>query len=182
MSGGTPNPLGAGTLGMARQGDEQMTSVRGHTAALPISYSICISLHAASVALTYTIERNNVAQLLCYYLISPTGAFSINGDATIIAPDQITYTPRPVAQRTLLAGAVLQGFKSMTWQYSTLQLAEWMHLVSYYNPQSPTVTLTYPDETGTWVQRQAQMLPPNYGQQETVVLSGASFTFTGLLW
>ncbi len=181
MSGGIPNPLGAGTLGMARLGDEQMTLSRGHTSVLGVSYTISVSLHASALSVNYTVQKNNVAPLLVYYLISPLSVFSINGDATIIAPDQITYTPRPVTARTLLAGPILQGYKTMTWQWTTLQLPEWQHLISFYNPQSPGVTLTYPDETGTWVNRQVELLPPNFGQQQTVVLEGASMTFTGLL-
>ncbi len=176
-----PNPLGVGTLGMARLGDEQMTLSRGRTSVLGVSYSISVSLHAASVAVNYSVQKNNVTPLLVYYLISPLSVFSINGDATIIAPDQITYTPRPVTARTLLAGPILQGYKTMTWQWTTLQLSEWQHLASFYNAQSPGVTLTYPDETGTWVQRAVTMIPPQYGQQQTVVLEGMSMTFTGLL-
>lgn len=178
MSG---NPLGQGVFGQARLGDEQNTNVFPRRNALGITYTIVQSQHSTSLALSYTLQRNLRAPLVLYYLIGPTLAFAINGDTTIVAPDQITYTPRPVTNYALSGQPLLQGFKTMAWTWTTIQEPEAMHLLSFYDPQNPQVLLSYPDETGTWVQRQVFMLPPNYGAQETVSVTGLVLTFTGLL-
>lgn len=177
---GTANPLGRATFGMARLGDLSMTATRGHALPLGLSYVISPSKYAKPFGVTYVIQKANVGVCLLYYLITPPSNFAINGDGTIIAPDQVTYTPRPVVGRSLLANPLLQGYSTMTWAYSVLQLSEYNHLLSFYNAQSPKVLLTFPDNTGTWVQRNANMLPPAYGLLETVQVTNVSLVFTGL--
>lgn len=147
---------------------------------MSVQYTIVSTQFGVAVPVTYTIERANVSPLLLYYLITPPANFAINGDGSIIAPDQLIYTPRPVAGRTLIAGPLLQGYEQMTWIYTTMQPAEFTHLLSFYDPTNPVVTLTYLDKTGTWVQRRAYMHPPTYGTRETVAVNGVSLVFTGL--
>jgi hypothetical protein len=171
------NPLGNGVLAQARLGDESMVTTRGLSVGLPISYTVSISKYGAGLPLSYTVQRSPNNPLLLYYVISPTSAFAINGDSTIISPDRITYSPRPVTARTLLAEPIIQGYRVMNWQYSTIEPDKWAHLVSYYNPQQPVVTLTYPDDRGSWAQTQARMLPPVWGSWETMLVSGASLSF-----
>jgi hypothetical protein len=175
------NTLGRGVLGQVRLGDEaQATTLRPLGAALSLSYSISVSQHNAALTLTYTIERDNVGPLLLYYTICPTPAFSINGDATIISPDKVTYTPRSVVGHTLLGMPVLQGYATLTWSYSALQQDEYAYLVAFYHEGNPTVLITYPDDMGVWQQRQAVMRPPVYGTASTVVYSNVSLTFSRL--
>lgn len=181
MSLSAPQTLGSFALGMARLGDDEQVLSRQRTSVLSTSATLSSSKYALGLATSATIQRNHIAQVLTYCLVTTQGSFSLNGDTTIVAPDQVTYTPRAITGRTLLAQPLLQGYKTMQWYYSTIEPQEWQKLVSFYNPQSPTVTVTYLDENGIWVQRQAELLPPNYGQQQTVVVSGAFLTFTGLL-
>ena len=171
------NPLGHGVLAQARLGDESMVATRGLVASLSLSYTITFSKYAVALPLTYTVQRSPNNPLLLYYVISPTSAFAINGDSTIIAPDRITYTPRPVSARTLLAEPIIQGYRVMNWLYSAIEPQNWSYLVAYYNQQSPVVTLTYPDDRGNWAQTQARMLPPSWGSWETMLVSGASLSF-----
>lgn len=174
------NTLGKGVLAQIRLGDGLATQVRPLTNAMGLSYTISSSQKAQSCPLTYSIQVGNVAPMLLYYLIAPGGAFAINGDATIVAPDVAQHVPRPVTARTLIAEPLLQGYKSMNWNYQVLQLAEYSQLLSYYNPQSPVVLLTYPDETGTWQQCEAVMHPPQYGSQKTLYYYDVVLTFTRL--
>jgi hypothetical protein len=171
-------PLGKGALAQVRLGDEQTTNSRPLSAALGLTCTISASQYSAALGLTCTIQRANVASLLLYCVIVPASAFAINGDGTIIAPDQITYTPRDVVGRTLSANPLLQGYASMTWNYSKLQLAEFTQLLSYYNPLSPVVLVTSPDENGNWIQQQLVMHPPTYGSQSTVIMNNVALTFT----
>lgn len=175
------NPLGQGMLGQSRLGDGSTSARRGYTQALAVTYRASGSKYAAALGVTYRAQKANTAPLLVFYTAIPLSVFSINGDATIVAPDQVTYTPRPVAARTLFGQPLLQGYRTMTWTYSELRQAEWKYLVSFYNPASPQVLVTYLDEHGIWVQRQVEMLPPTYGTQQTVEVQGAQLSFTGLL-
>ena len=120
--------------------------------------------------------------MMLYYTISPQEFISINGDSSIIAPDQITYTPRIVSNRTVVGTPQLQNYKTMTWAWSVLSVSEYSDLIAHYNPNNPIVTLVYPDETGTWVQRQAVIHPPSYGTQSTQFVNNVSMTFTRLLY
>lgn len=177
--GGSPMSTALGTriLGMARLGDGQALLIFPRSSALPVTYTVTLSKYGVPIAITYIVERRNVAPLLIYYQIAPPTQFAINGNGNIIKPDQVTYTLRPVANRTLLGGPLLQGIPSVTWNYAVLQIDEFDLLVSLYNPQAPLVTLTYPDETGTWRQVQAVMQPPTYGTRQTVVVYNVSFSF-----
>ena len=173
----TKHPLATGMLGEIRVGHQLASGLRPLTSAVPVTYTIANSQHSATTRVTYTVLKGGSSTIQVYYTCTSTSVFSINGDGTIIAPDQVTYTPRPVVAHTLIAQPLLQGYRMMTWTYTVLQEFEAMHLLSFYNPVSPMVLLTYPDENGLWVQRQASMLPPNYGQQETVTVSGFSLVF-----
>jgi hypothetical protein len=170
-------PLGAAILAQARLGDGKETTLRPRASSLPITYTIAISKYVAVVPITYTIERRNVAPLLLYYQLIPPTQFAINGNASLINPDHVTYTLRPVANRTLIGGPLLQGIPSITWNYAVLQIDEYDALLALYTPQNPLVVLTYPDESGIWQQRQAVMQPPTYGTRQTVVVTDIALTF-----
>lgn len=175
-------PIGLGLLGQSRYGDQSTVQLIPHRASLGLSYSITASKYSLGLGLSYTLQRPNTGPLLLYYLITPPSNFALNGDGSIIRPDQITYQPRTVAARTLLGGPLLQGYASMSWQYSVLQWSEFSQLVSFYNAANPVVRVTYPDEQGTWVQKSAVMHPPTYGTMTMgKVVIGVSFTFTRLL-
>lgn len=175
-----PQPLGRGLLGQERFGDQGSTATIPRPNALGVTYTISLSGNWSPLQVTYTVQAANVAPLLVYYLITPPSRFAINGDGSIVRPDQVAYIPRPVASRSLVGGPFLQGYKTMSWTWTTLQVAEFNKLIGFYNPQSPIVQITYPDETGTWVQRQAVMLPPQYGTQSTISVSDVVFTFSRL--
>ena len=166
---------------MARFGDLSSSGVRAYAYGLAVSYTVVPSQYAAPLHVTYRIEGPGVAPMLVYYLVVPPTGFTINGDATIVSPDMVNYIPRPVTGRTLLAEPLLQGFRTMTWTWSVLRESEAEHLFSFYDPQNPWVILVYPDETGTWRQVRAAMLPPQYGVRETVSVTNVVLTFTGLL-
>lgn len=174
------NTIGQGVLAQVRYGDEQATALRPLTQAIGLSYTVSTSRFAAPLALAYTIMRPNVASMQLFYTIAPLVPFAINGDSTIVKPDQMVHSPRPVVARTLIAGPQIQGYKTVTWTYSVLQLAEYNHLISFYNPRNPVVLLTYPDENGVVVQRNATMHPPAYGTQTTVTMTSVSFIFTNI--
>lgn len=173
----TTHPLGNGMIGQVRLGDELASNLRPLTTAIPVTYTITFSKYAEAVGVTYTIQAPNTAIMQVYYVVAPPQHFAINSDATIIAPDQVQYNPRSVLARSLLATPLLQGYETMIWTYTVLQEHEAQHLLSFYNPLSPQVLLTYPDDNGVWVQRTASMLPPNEGQRETVTISGLTLTF-----
>lgn len=164
--------------GLSRFGDGLRISLLPKQNALGISYVITPSMYASPIPASYTIQRPNTVPLLAYYLITPPSRFSINGDGSIIRPDQINYALRPVTARTLLAGPILQGYETMTWTYSVLSWSEWNRIISHYSPASPVVTLVYPDATGTWAQRQATMHPPAYGTMQTFLIYNATLSFS----
>jgi hypothetical protein len=170
-------PLGSAVLGQTRLGDGSETMLRPRATPLLLTYTVTQSKYAQPLAITYTVERRNVAPLLIYYAISPATNFAINGNGAFISPDQVTYTLRPVANRTLIGGPLLQGVPQVTWTYSVLQIDEFDTLIAFYNPQNPLVLLTYPDETGTWQQRQAIMQPPTYGTRQTIAVYNVAFPF-----
>ncbi len=174
------NPLGHNVLGQARYGDLSLNSIRSLTSAITVSYTTVGSPFATALSVSYSAQWTRGNTLLIYYLTTPTPAFSINGDTTIISPDRITYVPRPVVSRTLIAGPILQGYDSMQWTYTVLMGTEFTHLFSFYDPTNPVVTLVFPDKTGTWVQRQVVMHPPTYGSRTTVVVNNAVLSFTRL--
>lgn len=173
----TTHPLGRGMIGQVRLGDELASGLRPHSAALLATYTITGSQYGRALSATYTIQATQAAVLLAYYTIAAPSFFAINGDATIIAPDQVTYIPRSVSAHTLLAQPLLQGYENMVWTYTQLQQAEAAALLAHYDPTNPQVVLTYPNADGLWVQRTVSMLPPNYGVQETVSVSGLTLTF-----
>lgn len=175
----TKEPIGLILPGQTRYGDGSTNALYPHVAALPITYTISISKYASALPITYTLQKAHTASLLIYYLVTPVGDFAINGDSTIIRPDRITYTPRPVSARTLLGSPLLQGYQSMTWTYSVLRWSEFQQIIQYYNPLSPTVVLTYPDQNGTWMQKSVVMHPPNYGDMTIgQVVVDVALTFT----
>lgn len=171
------NPLGTGSLGQVRIGDKSMAGVLPRSTALGLTFTVSESKYNLPLGLTYTAQANNVAILQLYFLATPPQGFSINGDTTIVTPDQVTIAPRPVVGRTLFANPLLQGYQIMTWTYTLLQQAEAQHLISFYNPASPQVTLVYINDEGTWVQRRATMVPPNLGNLETVAVEGFALQF-----
>lgn len=171
------NPFGKGLLGQVRYGDELAGGVLPRSAALGLSYSIATSKYSVAMGLTYTVQVANVGILQLYYQITPATAFALNGDASIVAPDQVTYTPRQVYAHDLLASPLFGGFAGVTWTYSTILPQEAQHLLSFYDPTNPVVLLTYPSEDGIWIQRQATMIPPNYGSRETVTVQGLVLSF-----
>jgi len=171
------HPLALGILGADRLGDGSGSTLRLLTSSLGLTATISTSQYGVALGLTATIVSPFARPLLLYSLITPLFGFSINNDQTIIAPDQMTFPLRPVTARTLLGGPQLQGFEQVVWSYTILQLGEYAHLLSFYNPQSPQVTIVFPDKTGTWVKRAAVMRPPAYGTQTTVVVTGVVLTF-----
>jgi hypothetical protein len=171
------NPFGLGVLGRERFGDQQAGGTLPRSTAMGLSFTVAASKYSVPMGLTYTLQANNVAILQLYYLIAPPTQFAINGDASIISPDQVTYTPRQVAARDLLGNPLFGGYAGVTWTYTLLQQVEAQYLLAFYNPVSPVVTLTYPSEDGLWVQRRASMLPPNYGSWETISVTGLTLTF-----
>lgn len=174
-------PLGQLLYGQARYGDGSTVSLLPRLNALSISYVISPSKYTVPLGITYTVEYGNTTPLLIYYLITPPSNFAINGDGSIIRPDRITYTPRPVTARTLLGGPYLQGYRTVTWSYTVLQWTEFQQIISHYDPTNPVVTLTYPDETGTWVQRSVVMHPPQYGDMTNFIISNVILSFTRIL-
>jgi hypothetical protein len=171
-------PLGQNILGISRLGDDLTTLLYPRSNALALSYTLAPSQFALPLPITYTIQKPHVAPLLLYYLITPVTNFAINGDGSIIAPDRVTPVLPPVAGRTLTAAPLLQGFPQIAWQYTALSWSEWQALIAHYDPNNTVVTITYPDETGFWVQRQAVMHPPSYGEMSTVLILNATLSFS----
>ncbi len=173
----TVSGLGTWIYGQPRYGDGLGISLLPRKQAMGITYSISPSKYAVAMGLTYTVQRPHTAPLLLYYLISQPSQFSINGDSSFVNPDQITPVPIPAVARTLLASPILQGMKVITWTWSVLAWSEWQKIIAHYNPNSPIVTIGYPDETGTWVMRQAVLHPPTYGQMQTMYVYAAALSF-----
>ena len=170
-------PLARGVLAQARTGDGLETQLRPLTNALSVSYTISLSKYGVAFSATYVVENANVAPLLLYYQVAPPADFTINGNGFIVQPDQVTYTLRPIANRTLIGGPLLQGVPQVIWTYSVMNIDEFDLLIGFYNPQSTLVTITYPDENGAWVQRKAVMVPPTYGSRQTTMVYGVALTF-----
>lgn len=173
--------LGTGVFGLDRLGDGNQNLLVAQRNALAVTYSIVPFKYNVPLTVTWTVQRAAASALLVYYLVTPTPDFAIDGDTSIIKPDKITYTPRSVSGRTLVGGPVLQGYSVMSWQYSVLSWSEWNQLISHYNPLDPVVLLTWPDEYGTWQQKNVVMLPPTYGGMTTLLVTGAVLSFTRLV-
>jgi hypothetical protein len=168
-------------FGQPRYGDELGISLLPRVNAMGLSYIIVASKYAVPMGLTYTIQRPHTAPMLIYYLIVPPSNFTINGDGSIINPDQMNYGPRPVVARSLLATPIEQGLDAVTWSWAILSWPEYKQIVSHYNPVSPIVTIGYIGEDGNWAQRQAVMHPPTYGHMETMLFYDTSILFSILL-
>lgn len=173
---GTTSPLWI--LGVSRFGDGLGIAYYPRNNALNLSYTASPSKYSVACGVTYTIQRYHTSILMIYYLVAPPSRFSINGDSSIIRPDQMTPTPRPVVARTLLASPVEQGFESVTWNYTVLSWPEFNQIISHYNPNSPIVTIGFPDKSGTWVLRQAVFHPPAYGEMQTKLIHNVSLSFS----
>jgi hypothetical protein len=165
-------------LGVSRFGDGLGIAYYPRTNTLSLSYTASPSKYSVPMGVTYTIQRYHTSILMLYYLVAPPSRFSINGDSSIIRPDQMTPVLRPVVARTLLAAPVIQGFEGVTWTYSVLQWSEFNQIISHYNPNSPIVTIGFPDKTGTWVLRQAVFHPPVYGEMQTKLIYNVSLSFS----
>lgn len=169
--------IGQSLFGLARFGDGRFTFRLATSKACQITYSIGASKYQSSLALSYTIERKGVVPLFLFYRIAAATVFSINGQTGFIRPDHIIYTPHPVVGYTLLGAPLLQGYQSMSWSYVALRMNEYATLLAFYNAQQPEVLVTYPDENGTWQQRNLVMYPPSFGSQQQTMLYGVTFTF-----
>ena len=169
--------FGSAVLAQARPGDGQLLAGRPLAAALAMSYQIGSIQRQVALAVSYTIERKNVAPLLVYYQIVPPSVFLLAGQPLPVQPDHVSYAPAPVVGRTLLGGPLLQGYKQMAWSYSVLPWKLYSQMLALYNPQQPLIAACYPDENGTWVQRTIVMHPPSYGTQQTVLVYDVTFTF-----
>lgn len=165
-------------LGVSRFGDGLGIAYYPRSNALNISYTASPSKYNVACGITYTIQRPHTSILMIYYLVSPPSRFSINGDSSIIRPDQMTPTPVPVVARTLLASPIQQGFEGVTWNYTVLQWSELNQILSHYNPNAPIVTIGFPDKTGAWVLRQAVFHPPIYGEMQTKLFHNVSLSFS----
>lgn len=177
---GTTRTAGTSVYGLARFGDGLAISISPKKNAMGISYTITPSQNAQPLGITYTIQKANTAPLLLYYLITPPTNFAINGDGFIKKPDRVTYTPRPVVSRTVIGGPILQGFPLLVWSYAILSWSDLQSFAKYYDPNNPIVTIIYPDETGTWVQRQAVMHPPSFGDMVTMLVTNVVLSFSVL--
>ena len=169
---------GTSVYGLARFGDGLAVSIKPKKNAMGISYSITPSKHAQPMGVTYTVQKPNTAPMLIYYLVTPPSTIAINGDGSIKKPDRVTYTPRPVAGRTLIGGPLLQGYPLVTWSYTVLSWSDLQSFMKYYNPTNPIVTVIYPDETGTWIQRLGVMHPPTFGDMQTMLVTNVSISFS----
>jgi hypothetical protein len=170
--------LGTWLYGPSRYGEGLGIALYPKTNVLGITYTTSISKYAVPIGVSYTIQRPRTAPMLVYYLVTPPSQFTINGDGSIINPDQVSYVPIPVTARTLLASPILQGLKGITWSYAVLAWADFNRIAIHYNSKSPIVTIGYPDETGTWALRMAVMHPPVYGTMQTMYVYNASFSFS----
>lgn len=163
--------------GTTRLGDGLESTLRPHAIALALTYTVVISKYAVPLQITATVERRDVAPLLLYYLVTSPSDFAINGISSIVQPDHVTYTLRPVVGRTLIAGPLLQGVPMVVWNYAVLSVDEFNAIINLYNPQNPLVTITYPDENGTWLQKKAVMEPPSYGNRQTMFVFDLALSF-----
>jgi hypothetical protein len=111
---------------------------------------------------------------------SPIQTFSINADTSIPKPVTVSYARPPQVGTDLSGVGVVQGYSSVQWQYPLLADHDIALLMGHYHPDSPQVTLTFPDEFGSWVQLAGMMQPPSLGSRSTIVHNGVSLTFTHL--
>lgn len=172
--------VGSVLPGATRLGDGRVVFIRPLSRSVPVSYNIVTSKYGVSLPTSYSIIGRKVAPILAMYQTIPQFEFAINGDGSIINPDQLTYQLPQATGRTLLGGPLIQSYRSMVWTYSMLSWPEFQKLLSFYNPTNPVVLLTYPNEQGLWVQRQAVMLPPAYGTQQGPLVYGVTLSFTRL--
>jgi hypothetical protein len=178
MPGSQANaPVGKFLPALSVLGNGGYTFQRPVSQALQISYTIGISKYTSALQISYTIEKKHVTPLMLYYEIAPATTFALNSDEHIIKPDHITYTPAPVTGHTLIGGLLIQGYRQMTWTYAALRWSEFQHLLSFYNPQSPRVKVTFLDEYGNWVTQSLMMRAPTYGSQQQMMIYDVSLVF-----
>jgi hypothetical protein len=173
-----PYPFGKEVIGSSRFGDGYLFSYYPRKGTCALSYTLSCSQYGSAVPLSYLIQTRNTAPLLLYYQVAAPSRFAINGDASIVRPDRVQYIPRSVTGRTLLGSPVLTGFSTVIWSYATLSWNEYHQIVAHYQPQASTVTITYPDEQGNWVQKPAVMHPPSYGVMSTMLVNTVVLTFS----
>lgn len=132
---------------------------------LPVQYYV-LPQGSFTVDVLYDIEHVDHFGLAIYYLVGPAhNTFAINGTTEIPAPETMRYIPPGQLGLDLSLGVVIQGYAAVSWSWASLSYSEAETLLSFYNPQAPQVTVTYPNEQGFWVTRNAMMQPPQIGQR-----------------
>jgi hypothetical protein len=148
------------------------------SAGLALAYAVAPNVQSG-LSLQYSVQASSFAGLPILYTIVPVAQqISINGNTAIPLPEQIQYTLIPTSYADLMGRPVQQGFRSMVWTWTDMTDAEIALIMQLYNPTSPTVTVVYPDETGAWVIRSAELMPPVLGTRATVHSTNVALTFT----
>jgi hypothetical protein len=170
-----PNPLGKQGFGGYDFGNGVGHSWQKFFAALPISYATVA--YASTCLITYAIQVPAIASLMLTYQIAPLITdFSING-VLVARPNTMNYGLPGTIGSDIDGVPIIQGYASVSWQYDVLSDSAIGLLMALYNPVLPEVTITYPNEMGSWVTKKAMFTPPVLGTRSTVIHSSVTLTF-----
>lgn len=171
------HPFGQAPFAEGELGDLAGTiRSRGASAAL-VTYALQPPA-SAKIAVTYGVQGALASTAVVTYSAVPVIlGFSING-AQFPAPHHVVYQFPTTVGQDQTAVPLRQGYTILQWQYDVMLDAQMQQLMNAYNPAKPTVVITYPNELGQWVTKQAQMQPPTLGTRSTIEHRGVSVTFT----
>lgn len=161
-----------------RLGDLSATLQFPTSKALLITYTIRPE-GGAGLLINYTVEPFGAAAIPIVYWVTPAiQDFSINGTVLLARPTNHYYTFPAQVGYDQMGVPEKQGWTTVVWEYDVMLDTTIAQLMSFYNPQSPEVVITYPNELGFWTQKQAMMQPPDLGTRQTIEHDSVKFTFT----
>lgn len=171
--------LGASVMGgVIPGGIAQLPNVT--QGSVPVSFTVANPV-GAGLEVDFTLQGVSQNYLtIGYWTALPALGFTING-VSVRAPQHLVYTPRQTLGRDLQGITITQGSTTLLWQYDLLTDADMATLMALFNPTSPQVTITYPNELGFWVQKTAYFNNFTLGERRTVLHYNVALTFTGIL-
>lgn len=172
--------LGGGPLGWGSPIGQPLQSATPRPGATAFAASATVSGRwSAAFAASATLAASSATAFAASAVVAPLVAgFSINGVA-IPAPEQLEYDLPPQVGYDVLGTPIVQGWTTLVMRWSTLPDADAARIQQLYRVNTP-VTLTYLNEHGNWVSKQAMWTPEWGSRQPGFVHSGVSHTFTHL--
>ncbi len=144
---------------------------------IPVSYTV-LPPGSKGIIVNYDVQVHTGAAVPVVYRVAPILTdFSING-VTVPRPHHLDYTIPQQIGFDQLGVPIIQGRTQVTWAYEVMLDDGIATLMALYDPANPQVLITYPNELGSWVAKEAMWQPPSLGTRSTIEHKGVTLTFT----